>query len=207
MVQAPLSAMTFDSFLVWSDGTDRDFELVDGVPVPVSDPNARHEDVADGLCSLLRDHCVAFDLPYIPKRSKQVRINTSPGERERSRRADIVVFAKAEWERLRNSSSPAAAYEAPPVVIEVVSTNWRDDYLTKLGEYEATGIEEYWIVDYAGYGGIRYIGSPKQPTLTIYRLSGGEYGPGQVFKAQAPVESNIFPNLAITIEQIATMAS
>jgi hypothetical protein len=28
-----------------------------------------------------------------------------------------------------------------------VSTNWRDDYLMKLGEYEKLGIAEYWIVD------------------------------------------------------------
>ena len=33
-----------------------------------------------------------------------------------------------------------------PLVIEVVSTNWRDDYGHKLVEYEAMGMEEYWIV-------------------------------------------------------------
>jgi Uma2 family endonuclease len=93
------------------------------------------------------------------------------------------------------------------MVVEIVSTNWRDDYLAKLGEYEATGIREYWIVDYTGYGGVRYIGSPKQPPLTIYRLSGGEYGPGQIFKAQDPVESDIFPNLTVTIEQITALGS
>ena len=34
-----------------------------------------------------------------------------------------------------------------PLVIEVVSTNWRGDYFTKLGQYEAVGIPEYWIVE------------------------------------------------------------
>ena len=28
------------------------------------------------------------------------------------------------------------------------------------------GIAEYWILDYQGLGGRRYIGSPKQPTAT-----------------------------------------
>jgi Uma2 family endonuclease len=30
-----------------------------------------------------------------------------------------------------------------PLVIEVVSTNWRDDYHKKYGEYEGIGIPEY----------------------------------------------------------------
>ena len=44
-----------------------------------------------------------------------------------------------------------------PLVIEVVSTNWRDDYGKKSVDYESLGIAEYWIVDYLGLGGRRYI--------------------------------------------------
>lgn len=29
-----------------------------------------------------------------------------------------------------------------------VESYWQDDYLTKLRDYEALGIQEYWIVDY-----------------------------------------------------------
>mgnify|MGYP001802659202 CR=1 FL=1 len=36
-------------------------------------------------------------------------------------------------------------------------------------------IPAYWIVDYAGLGGIRHIGRPKQPTLTVCLLVDGEY--------------------------------
>ncbi len=35
-----------------------------------------------------------------------------------------------------------------PLVIEVVSTNWRDDYGHKFVEYEAMGIQESWTVDF-----------------------------------------------------------
>ncbi|MGJ3252079.1 MAG: Uma2 family endonuclease [Elainellaceae cyanobacterium] len=183
MVQSISTPMTFDDFLEWDDGTERSFELIDGVPVAITDPNATHEDVADGLCALLTEHCRALNLSYVPKRSKQLKIETEPGEREKSRRADIIVFDRTEWLRLRDSSSPEVAYDAPPMVIEVVSTNWRDDYLTKLGKYEAKGIKEYWIVDYAGYGGVRYIGSPKQSTVMVYQLGGNEYLPGRAFQA------------------------
>lgn len=34
-----------------------------------------------------------------------------------------------------------------PLVVEVVSSNWRDDYHTKVGKYEEIGISEYWIVE------------------------------------------------------------
>jgi hypothetical protein len=37
--------LTFEEFLSWDDGSGRDFELIDGVPVPLSEPNANHEDL------------------------------------------------------------------------------------------------------------------------------------------------------------------
>ena len=61
------------------------------------------------------------------------------------------------------------------LAVEVVSTNWQTDYLTKLRDYEEMGIFEYWIVDYLGLGGRRYVGNPKQPTLSVYELVDGEY--------------------------------
>jgi hypothetical protein len=37
--------LTLDEFLLWDDGSDRSFELLNGIPVPLSEPNANHEDV------------------------------------------------------------------------------------------------------------------------------------------------------------------
>jgi Uma2 family endonuclease len=194
--------MTFAEFLAWDDGTGRDFELRDGFPMPIVDPSAKHEDVADALCELLSGHCKALDLAYVAKRQKQVMTGkNSLSGRDESRRADIVVFAKEEWERLRQQSGSAAAYVPPPLVIEIVSTNWRDDYEYKLNEYEALGITEYWVVDYAALGGIRYIGKPKQPTMTVYELTEGEYQ-GKQFREENRVESIIFPLLNLTANQI-----
>lgn len=159
---APITTpMTFEEFLDWDDGSDRNFELMDGVPMPLTEPNADHEDVADGLCDWLRLHCVEHQLPYVPKRLKQVRLKTELGEPEKSRKPDLVVFAQSEWQRMKGLSRSAAAYVCPPMVMEIVSTNWQDDYLIKLAEYETLGIPEYWIVDYAALGGRRYIGNPK----------------------------------------------
>jgi Uma2 family endonuclease len=177
MVAIAVGGLTFESFLAGELGSDvgQSFELLKGVIVPISEPNARHEDVVDGLCRFLMDHCRSVGLPYISRQGKQVRLRSEPGAAESSRKADVVLFDRDEWERMRRLSISAAAYVAPPLVIEVVSTNWRDDYRLKLNEYESLGILEYWIVDYGGFGGVQYIGSPKRPTVTVNRLVEGEY--------------------------------
>ncbi len=198
--------MTFEEFLAWDDGTGRNFELIDGIPMPRREPNANHEDLVERLCTYLENHCLESNLPYVPRQSKQVKLKTEPEEKEKSRQADIVVFAKPEWQRMKGSPSSAAGYVPPPGIIEVVSTNWKDDYLTKLAEYEDLGVFEYWIVDYAAQGGIRYIGSPKQPTITIYQLENGEYLPGKSFRGEDLIESKLFPNLSLTAEQIFAMS-
>jgi Uma2 family endonuclease len=206
MYTTVLKPLTFEEFLAWDDGSDGNFELIDGIPVPVSDPNANHEDLVERLCAYLEAHCQEVDRPYVPRQSKQVRLKTEPGEKEKSYKADIVVFAKAEWERMKGSPSSAAAYVAPPGIIEVVSTNWKDDYLTKLAKYEDLGVLEYIIVDYAAYGGVRYIGSPKQPTITVFQLEAGEYQPGKAFRGQDRLQSCLFPDLTLTSEQIFAMS-
>jgi Uma2 family endonuclease len=204
MVAIAQKTLSFEEFLNWDDDSGRSFELVNGVAMPLSEPTAKHEDVVDGLCRLLVDHCQSLNLPYVPRQSKQVRLNAAPGESESSRKADIVVFAKEEWVRMRQSSASAAAYIPPPLAIEVVSTNWRDDYRIKLNEYETLGILEYWIVDYAGLGGVQYIGSPKQSTVTINRLIDGEYR-AQRYQGEAIIVSPTFPQLVLTIAQIVAM--
>ncbi|BAU43673.1 Uma2 family endonuclease [Leptolyngbya sp. O-77] len=204
MVAIVKKPLTFEEFLNWDDGSGRSFELVNGVAMPLSEPTAKHEDVVEGLCRLLVDHCQSLKLPYVPRQGKQVRLVARSGEPQSSRKADIVVFAKEEWDRMRESSAPAAAYIPPPLVIEVVSTNWRDDYRIKLNEYETLGILEYWIVDYAGLGGVQYIGSPKQPTITVNSLIDGEYQ-AQQYQGETSIVSPTFPQLQLAIAQIIAM--
>lgn len=205
-MSAATTLLTFAEFLAWDDGTERNFELRDGLPVALAEPNAKHENVVHLLCVYLDRYCVANELPYVPRQKKQIRLNNHPiSGREESRKADIVVFDQHEWERMCNTSESAVAYTPPPLVIEVVSTNWADDYDAKVLEYEAIGILEYWIIDYAALGGIRYIGKPKQPTITINQLSDGEYQP-KLFRENDRIQSSILTELDLTAAQIFAMA-
>ena len=88
-----------------------------------------------------------------------------------------------------------------PLVVEVVSTNWRDDYQRKAADYEEMGIPEFWIVDYLGLGGRRYIGIPKQPTFSVYQWVDGEYQVA-LFRGEERILSPTFPELALTFAQI-----
>jgi Uma2 family endonuclease len=99
------------------------------------------------------------------------------------------------------SSSAIEHGSSVKIIIEVVSGNWQDDYELKMAVYESLGIPEYWIVDYAGLGGIRHIGKPKQPTLTICTLVLGEYEV-QMFRGDELVISGTFPDLNLTATQV-----
>jgi Uma2 family endonuclease len=63
------------------------------------------------------------------------------------------------------------------------------------------GIPEYWILDYLGLGGRRFIGSPKQPTLSVYSLIDGEYQVSQ-FRGDEVIVSPTFPELRLTAKEV-----
>jgi Uma2 family endonuclease len=86
-------------------------------------------------------------------------------------------------------------------VAEVVSSNWQNDYARKVEDYAALGIPEYWIADYAGLGGTRHIGKPKQPTLSVCTLGDGEYDI-QPLRGNQIIISQTFPALKFTAEQV-----
>ncbi|NEP43222.1 MAG: Uma2 family endonuclease, partial [Okeania sp. SIO2H7] len=116
---------------------------------------------------------------------------------------DVMVLDDnaMENEPIWNKRSTITQGTSIKLVIEVVSTNWQDDYLTKLAEYEKLGVGEYWIVDYLGLGGKRYIGDPKQPTISIYHLVEGEYALN-LFRGENVLVSPTFPELNLMAEQI-----
>ena len=116
---------------------------------------------------------------------------------------DVVVIDRRELgtEPLWQKSSVIQNGKTVPLVIEVVSTNWRNDYAVKLAGYEAMGIAEYWIVDYLALGAVRHIGKPKQPTVTVCKLIEGEYQLF-LFTAGKRIESDILPELKLMTDDI-----
>jgi Uma2 family endonuclease len=60
---------------------------------------------------------------------------------------------------------------------------------------------ESWIVDYNGLGGRRYIGSPKQPTITVCSWVNGLYET-RLFRSGDGLVSPAFPRLQLTAAEV-----
>lgn len=200
MIQALPKPITFDEFVVWyPENSEHRYELHNGLIVEMPKPTGEHSRVAGFVAVKLGIEIERLNLPYfIPKECV-----IKPRRDESEYEPDVIVLDERtiedepRWER----ESIITKGNSVALVIEVVSSNWSDDYALKLEEYEALGIPEYWIVDYLGLGGRCYIDSPKQPTLSVYQLIDGEYQEKQ-FRESDRIESLAFPQLNLTASQM-----
>ena len=198
MVQSLPKTTTFDEFIEWLP-EDRRYELHEGKIIEMQ-PTGKHEDIAGFLTQELTLEYARMNLPYRIPPKALVKLK----DKETGYNPDVLLVDRRnlEFEPLWEKKSTLIQGESIPLVIEVVSTNWRDDYGYKLIDYEAIGISEYWIVDYLGIGGVRFIGQPKQPTLSIYQLVEGEYQV-QKFRGKEVInKSLVFPELMLTAQQV-----
>ncbi|MEH2036534.1 Uma2 family endonuclease [Nostoc sp.] len=200
MIQALRQLVTFDEFVAkYPDNTGKRYELHDGVIVEMPQPTGDHEEVVGFLAFEITRECIRLNLPYFIPKTVLVR----PPENESAYSPDVLILNRPNLvkEPLWKKESTVSQAESIPLVVEVVSSNWRDDYLKKAADYEAVGIPEYWIVDYAALGGRRFIGNPKQSTVSLYTLIDGEYQVSQ-FQGSDRIISPLFPELNLTAEQI-----
>jgi len=189
--------MTLDEFLEWKPDNTR-YELHQGTPIEMQ-PTGDHEAIVEFLSTtLIRMAGEAKNTYRFPRQALIKAPDTETGYLPDVLVIDpIALTQEPRWKKTATVIHGSSIL----LVIEVVSSNWRDDYAHKLADYEALGIPEYWIVDYLGLGGIRYIGTPKQPTLSVYRLVEGEYQVQQ-FRGGDRIVSRLFSGLLLTAEQV-----
>ncbi len=173
------------------------FELLDGEIVKV-EPIRAHKNVSRLLLFAFNDEIRRNNLSYIVDQTIVIKTVTEKGIVQ-ARNPDVSVVSELEW----NSNAMAYAALTKPIqlAVEVVSTNWEDDYIDKLAEYQRLGIAEYWIVDYLAIASRSYLGYPKVPTISVYQLIDGEYQV-QRFTANAPIISPTFGQLELTCDQL-----
>ncbi len=199
MTQAINKLTSFEEFIEWYPDNGIRYELHKGVIVEMPPPNGEHENVIGFLAEKITIQYVRLGLPYrIPKTGL---VKTPDNDSTYSPDIVLVNHDNLVNEPLWKKQSTLIQAESIPLVVEVVSTNWRDDYHDKFGDYEEMGIPEYWIIDYAALGGKRFIGNPKQQTITICELVDGEYQTTQ-FQGNQAIVSSLFPDLNLTAQQI-----
>jgi len=200
MIQTLTKPISFDEFVVWyPENTTCKYELHNGRIVEMPLGTGYHSNITGFISLKLGVQIDRYELPYsIPGDCL-----LKPLDDESGYQPDVIVLDKGElskeprWQK----ESIITLGTSVRLVVEVVSTNWQNDYLRKVGDYELMGIPEYWIVDYLGLGGRRFIGDPKSPTLSIYNMVNGEYEVRQ-FRDDERVESLVFPELELTAKQI-----
>ncbi|MBZ8179584.1 Uma2 family endonuclease [Oscillatoria salina] len=201
MVKSLTKNFTFAEFITWYPNTEERYELHEGIVVKMPKPTGKHSSVTGFLMEELILTIIQMGKRGIWTIPRESIVKSSNGKS--GYEPDIIVLDRLaianepRWETesvIENASSVK-------LIVEVVSTNWRDDYFKKRADYEEMGIPEYWIVDYAALGGRNFLGNPKQPKLSVYNLIEGEYQVSQ-FQGTERIISPTFTTFNLSAEQI-----
>lgn len=198
MTYTPSKLLTFDEFIA-QYGDDPRYEMADGELIDM-EPTGSHETVSGKLATQIGIAITHKRLPWFIPRTCLIRPFSDVTT---ARRPDIIVLdetvlsSEPRWEQ----ELVITLGRSIKLAVEVVSTNWENDYARKVEEYALLGIPEYWIVDYRGLGGIAFIGKPKQPTFTVCQLLGEEYTQQQ-YRLGQPITSPLLPHLQLRLDDI-----
>jgi Uma2 family endonuclease len=189
--------LTFANFLAQCPEVGR-FEFVNGEIVEMVNTR-QHKIIADFLMKKIDQEIDRLNLNWVVTQNVPMRTVNKKGN-EQGRVPDVSVIERTLW---RSAPTDYAALTEPmQLAVEVVSTNWENDYVDKLYEYEKLGIKEYWIVDYLAIASRALIGDPKFPTISVYTLNEENQYTLQQFRDQEKIISLTFAELQIAPAQI-----
>ena len=188
--------LTFEDFLELRPEDGR-YELVNGEIVRIL-ATRQHDNVADFIMFALNDENRRLKLNSKVSGRLVIATRTS-GNTELGRHPDVNVVDQTIYDS--NLLAYSALREPLQLAVEVVSTNWEDDYVDKLDEYQRMGIQEFWIVDYLAIASRAYLGNPKEPTVFVYQLIDGTYQVSS-FTGSSRIVSPTFSKLELTVAQI-----
>jgi Uma2 family endonuclease len=190
--------LSFEEFIAQYGDNPR-YELIDG-ELRDMEPTGPHEAVAGNIAGRIFLEILHANLKWLVPKNCLIK---PPAAEAIALRPDVIILNEDKldrepfWQRepiICNGSTVE-------LVVEVISTNWQDDYARKVEEYAFLGIPEYWIADYRGLGGISFIGKPKQPTFTVCQLVDDEYVQKQ-YRLGQTIQSPIFPNLQLSLDDL-----
>jgi Uma2 family endonuclease len=192
------NSLSFEQFLNYEFPDEGRYELINGNIVRIL-ATRQHDNIAEFIADAFKAEVKRRNLNY--RVSGRVMIRTvTPEGKEQGRFPDVSVVDRTLWDA--NLSAYTAFTDPLQIAVEVVSSNWEDDYIDKLDEYQRLGIPEYWIVDYQAIGSRSLLGHPKAPTIFVCLFD--EAGQYQLhpYRGDEPIESLTFPELSLTANQL-----
>ena len=179
--------LTLEEYLLYDDGTENRYELVDGKLVLMPPESDRNNLIA---LYLLSEFLKLIPIKLIRHKDTEIVVT---GNRTRVRMPDLLVLTEELLTTIGGRRATITAdMPSPALAVEVVSpgkANRDRDYRYKRSEYAARGIAEYWIVD------------PELNRVTVLSLVDGFYEEA-VFEGDKPISSSIFKQLSLTAERI-----
>jgi len=178
--------MSLAEYLDYDDGTDRWYELEDGLLIDMSGENPLNSRIAVMLLFLFHDLGIARRLLAI---GHQVEVRSSYAT---CRQPDLMIHTIESDAALRGDDKVLyLGLPSPLLVVEVASstltnsTSRKRDYEHKPREYADRGIPEMWIID------------PDSDWVQIGTLTDGSYQ-FETFMGEAKIVSPTFPELNLT---------
>ncbi|MEH2440401.1 Uma2 family endonuclease [Nostoc sp.] len=183
MTKTPIKISTLDEYINFDDGTDKQYELEDGVLLEMPPGTGKHEAIITLLLVRFFLEIQKMGLPLQPRPN-----GTEVLTNKQLRRPDVCVITNEQAKSIETTS--AILKTAPPLLVEVVSPESIDrDYNQKTSEYAAMGVVEYWIVD------------PLENKITVCLLNQSSYKQTMFIEDQRIV-SQTFSELNLTPQQV-----
>lgn len=182
--------LTFAEYLVYEGEPDVLYELHRGKLIPMPAATALHASICEFLVYILQRYLAEHNLDLVAKTNVGVRT-----EENSSRIPDVIVCTQSLWEQLlaRPGAGVFDLDETPVLIVEVVSQNERQDYVTKRAEYENAGVPEYWMADpKSNRTRVRVLTLPENETA----YEQANFVPGQ------NIVSLQFPDLVLSVDDI-----
>jgi len=181
--------LTFQEYLEYEGEPGVLYELVKGKLIPMGATTHNHTNIGKFLVHKFQRYFAAKNLDLAVE-GLATGVRT---EEDSSRIPDVVVYNHAVWNEVRHR--PGAGVldfeQRPMLVIEIVSSNRRNDYEIKRSEYELAEIAEYWIVD------------PKKKRVRVFANQGNEEGYRFVdFTEEKSVVSSQFEEFALSVKEL-----
>ena len=181
--------LTFQEYLEYVPESDVRYELVRGKLIPMPASTHLHTNICKFLIYKLQRYFAAEKLDLVAN-ALGTGVRT---EDNTSRIPDVVVFSQTVWEKVihRPGAGVLDFAEQPILVVEVVSSNRRDDYVVKRDEYEIAKIPSYWIVD------------PKKKLVRVFTKSRNKEGYTAVdFTEEKTIVSSQFDKLVLSVKEL-----
>ncbi|MDJ1168507.1 Uma2 family endonuclease [Roseofilum sp. BLCC_M154] len=198
MIYTSTKLLTFEQFVA-EYGDDFRYELADGELIDM-EPTGPHETVSGKLATKIGIAVTNAQQPWFIPRTCLIQPFADIAT---ARRPDVLVLDETLLDRepLWQREPIITLGRSIKLVVEVVSSNWENDYARKVEEYALLGIPEYWIVDFRGLGGTAFIGKPKQPTFTVCQLQGEDYHQQQYRLGEA-IFSPLLTDLQLRLDDV-----